>query len=198
MKRWSGKGPVLSILATERGTPMREAFLDFVREPSKESFLRVREAVLFDPNYDGYSNDLSELDTCLQQEDFPRFQRLARNVSANLLLSPRFHLLAAVAARKQGDEKSASAEFYLCQCCVEGILSTGDGSAEQPYLVLRTSDEYDVLMHFQKQLAMQKLMHQDSRSFDVLQCQDGTEYWFDITDMFRSMERRFQGELPEA
>jgi hypothetical protein len=105
----------------------------------------------------------------------------------NLMLSPRAHQLLGFLHHKLGDEQRANMEMMIGIVCVEGILTTGDGSQESPYLVLRTSDEYDVLEHFEKQLQQQSLLHRDGRNFDRIECTDGTTYWFDITDAYNQL-----------
>jgi hypothetical protein len=72
---------------------------------------------------------------------------------------------------------------------VLGILATGDGSADKPYLVSRVSDEYDILRHTKKGMKGQSLRTKGDKSFDVIACQDGQELWFDITAVFGSMKK---------
>jgi hypothetical protein len=170
---------------------MQDLFFEFLRSPSKETFLAVRSALVASPSYDAYSRDLNVIEEAYQAERFEKVRQQASATMGNLLLSPRLHLVAGLAARKLGDAKAADAELFICHCCIEGILSTGDGSANAPYLVTRTSDEYDVLMHTNKKMQQQALTHKDERSYDVLTCSDGTEYWFDITDAFACLEKQF-------
>jgi len=65
---------------------------------------------------------------------------------------------------------------------VQGILSTGDGTKQHPYVVTRTSDEYDVLQFLGKELESQSLLEEEDRQYDLLRCKDGSEMWFDVTD----------------
>lgn len=80
-------------------------------------------------------------------------------------------------------------EYQIGQICIDCILSTGDGSKDQPYLVLRTSDEYDVLEHLDKKVKQQSLTGNGEKRFDVLECEDGSEYWFDVTDALNSLTK---------
>ena len=113
----------------------------------------------------------------------------------NLLLSPRLHLLAGLAERKLGNDENADTELAISRQCLAGILSTGDGSQQSPFLVLRTSDIYDVLDHLNKEPQTQSLVHRGERSFDVMRCQDDSEYWFDISEPFQKLEQ--SDTLPE-
>jgi Domain of unknown function (DUF4919) len=174
---------------------MEDKFLAFLSDPVRENFLRIREQILTDPRYEPYSDDIDDLQELFVQEKFDELSRSFMEHFPNLLLSPRLHLLAALAERKLGRDENADIELSIYEQCLAGILSTGDGSQESPYLVLRTSDIYDVLDHLDKEFGEQSLVHRGERSFDVMRCQDGSEYWFDITESFRKLEE--QEALPE-
>ena len=83
--------------------------------------------------------------------------------------------------------------MLVAATCCEGILATGDGTKEKPYLVTRTSDEYDILQYLDKQFGGQALVSDGDRNFDVMTCSDGTELWFDITDPFKKLEESLGG-----
>jgi hypothetical protein len=55
------------------------------------------------------------------------------------------HKFLAFAYGKQGGKDAARIEYQLANLCLEGILSTGTGTEDKPYLVLHVEDEYDVL-----------------------------------------------------
>ena len=82
-------------------------------------------------------------------------------------------------------------EMMIGDACIEGILATGDGSEGNPYIVIRTSDEHDVIEHLEKQLKQQSLMPKDDKHFDRIECTDGSKYWFDITDAYNHMAESF-------
>jgi Domain of unknown function (DUF4919) len=168
---------------------MRELFLEFLQEPSPERFWKLREAVISHPQYNGYSTDLDELQQFNEQGRHSEVRAKFASSIPNLLLSPRAHMLVSLSARAQEDMEDARTEGFICHRCLEGILRTGSGSEESPYHVLRTSDEYDVLFHFGKNLLEQQLVHRDDRCFDVLVCEDGAVLWFDITEMLRCLAR---------
>jgi hypothetical protein len=172
---------------------MKDVFFDFLQNPGRESYLKIRDLVVAHPSYNAYARDLDELAKLYGEERYDEMEAQKDRALPNYLLSPRLHLLAGLAARKRGDERAAEMEFFICSMCLEGILSTGDGSEERPYLVLRTTDEYDVLQHLDKTLDMQELMHKGERSYDVMNCQDGSVLWFDITDAFATLARQMEG-----
>lgn len=170
-----------------------ELFAAFLEKPGKESFLAVFKAVTEGDGYDPYSMELDSVWGMIRENKHKAAQEKLEKAMPNLLLSPLAHLYLAMAAEGLGEAEKAKAEREAAAKCIQGILATGDGSAEQPYLVSRVSDEYDLLRHLKKMRKVQGLRHKDGKSFDVMQCADGTEVWFDITAVFGSMSKRLKG-----
>lgn len=67
---------------------------------------------------------------------------------------------------------------------INSILATGDGSRERPYVVSSVKEEYLILRHFEKKLTLQALANVDGRRMDIMSCEDGTVYHFDISTFF--------------
>jgi hypothetical protein len=155
-------------------TMARDLFLAFLKDPGPETFRAVRTAVVEGPEFNPF------------EEIRPRFQEAL----PTLLLSPRAHLLMAWAAHKRGQTDEEEMERAICSACVHGILSTGDGSLEKPFLVTTTSDEYTVLELRGLTSSTQTLMHEGDRHLDRQQCSDGTVLYFDVTDLFAVLGRR--------
>jgi hypothetical protein len=169
---------------------MQETFVAFLTTPTAETFAAVRDLVVNAANYDGYSQDLRKMEDAYQQKRFADVKNAFAQAQPNLLLSPGAHLLLSITLRDEGNAKGSEMERFICFRCVDGIKSTGDGTEEKPYLVLRTSDEYDMLSALDKQFASQHLIHAKGRSYDKMTCVDGSELWFDITDMMAAMAAR--------
>src|SRR4051794_30704824 len=128
---------------------MRDEFLEFLREPSQVNFLAVRMMLLTHEAYQPYSDDLDRIHDLYNQQKFEEANSLCKESFPNLLLSPRAHLLLALTAQKLGKEEEAEMEYFIFERCLEGIVGTGNGTEQKPYLVLRTSDEYDLLQHLE-------------------------------------------------
>ena len=77
-------------------------------------------------------------------------------------------------------ETSGTAEI-LRDHLTNSILDTGDGSRERPYVVSSIKEEYLILEHFNKTRTIQGLMHIDGKAMDYIGCEDGTTYYFDIS-----------------
>lgn len=108
----------------------------------------------------------------------------------NHLLSPGAHLKLALIYQQLGRDAEMERERVIANLCLEGILSTGDGSAERPYLVTRTSDEYDVLAASNLNPVSQTLRLVEGRRLDVLTTREGSEICFDVTEIFCWLQER--------
>jgi hypothetical protein len=75
----------------------------------------------------------------------------------------------------------AEGEKAMGRLILKNILATGKGTKKKPYAVMRVEDEKDVLSALKKQAGAQFLMTDKSRVFDLMECSDGSEVYFDIT-----------------
>lgn len=172
---------------------MKEIFVAFLSNPTLDSFRAVRDLVVTHPKYDGYSSDLRAMEDAYEQKRFADVKNEFAQAQPNLLLSPAAHLLLSLALKEEGNTQGSEMERFVCFRCLDGIQLTGDGTQAKPYLVLRTSDEYDLLSALGKQFTSQHLIHDGGKSFDKMVCADGSELWFDITEMMAAMAARLNG-----
>jgi hypothetical protein len=166
---------------------MKQELTNFLQNPNRETFLALRVTLLVHPNYAPHSKDLIEIEAALFAKEPEKAQSLLRSAQPNLLLSPRAHLFAAVLARGRGEQERVEMETFFANACAQGILSTGDGSKQSPYLVLRVEDERDVLKFLEKKLRKQSLLHQDNKHLDLIETEDDLSLWFDITDAYNML-----------
>lgn len=166
---------------------MRQTFLQFLQAPGRDTYLAVRQALIASPHYAPYSHDLEDIEHAAEKGDYARARGLFTDAVENLLLSPRAHLLMAFVAEKSGDAEAAEMERQLASICCHGILSTGDGSRAQPFMVARTSDAHDMLQYLDRPPTGQSLVQQGARRLDVFVGEDGAELCFDITEVFDRM-----------
>ena len=176
--------------------PLFQAFLE---KPSKGSYLKVFEAVISHPKYDPYSNDLHEIGQLVKKGQFKEAQAKLDESIPNLLLSPRAHLKASLAAEGLGNADKAAQQQGIAVKCIEGILSTGNGSKAAPYVVARPSDEYDVLRHLGRKRAFREFSKPkpEGKPLDIWHCADNAEpaeVHFDITAPYEKISRRLRRE----
>ena len=110
-------------------------------------------------------------------------------INYNLLFSPRAHK--EVATMTTNYDISIAKKFeQLATVCCEAILSTGDGTEEHPYKVIRYSDEKDLIDYLGKKIYSEYVLldaigmkspNEDGKNIDIIICVDGTKICFDIT-----------------
>lgn len=169
---------------------MQELLIAFIQTPTPETFHALRDAVAASDDYEPYDSYQDELYALLEQNQYAEARTLLRAKMIGWLLNPTIHMHMSYVCHKLGDEDSADAERYIGRAVINGLLSSGDGSRERPYLVMRTGDEYDLLAHLQKTAQGQELVQEPDRVLDHLVCADGSGLWFDISLPFGQLRRR--------
>jgi len=173
---------------------MRDLFFDLLKQPSTEAFLELRQQVASSPNYSPYDSVLSDAMRMISEEDFEgAIEHLGKHMAGNLLLSPGAHFVLGHCAEKSGDAGRAGFERAIGELLLAMIASTGDGTQARPYLVMRTSDEYDLLGAMGKTLAQQALIHEDDRSLDRIETEDGETLWFDVSMALARLNQSMSG-----
>jgi hypothetical protein len=164
---------------------------DFFQSPSRETYLALRELIISSDAYDPYSDEVEAAGALCEYKKTEEARDAMQKAMGNLMLSPRAHYLLGFLHSKLGNDQAAQMECAIAQACIEGILSTGDGTPHNPFIVVRTSDEYDVLEHFGKEMKKQALSEAGDKHFDVIECKDGAEFWFDISDAIGQLRKRY-------
>ena len=163
---------------------VRENYLEFLKKPSVDGFEILRQQVAASDRYAPYSNELDMLMAALCAGEPQSAIDLFWRSFPNLLLSPLAHLMLSQAYLDLKKENEAEGEKAMGRLIMKSILATGKGTKKRPYAVMRVEDERDVLSVLKKQAGTQFLMKDKSRVFDLLQCSDGSEVYFDITMMY--------------
>ena len=163
---------------------MQSLYHEYLKAPSRSNYLILRDACLNDADYDPCSRELDAIEHLVEEGVWDLAGLAIGDALPNLLLSPRLHLLAAHVSRAQGHHDAAEFESATALALVQGILSTGDGSKDTPYLVTRTSDEVDVCQRLGKFSERHLPQHKDGRNLDELKTSDGDAIWFDMTEPY--------------
>ena len=161
-----------------------QLFASFLESRDVETFLAIRQRIIAADAYEPYSDEFITAEQLIDLYSLDEAREALEGSMPNLLLSPRAHRLLAEIDLEAGDVQAAEGQRMMAEACIDGILTTGDGSEQRPYLILRTSDEYDVLTHLGKRSEMQSLIVKDEKHLDLIACTDGSEVWFDVTDAF--------------
>lgn len=184
---WAGLRP-----ETARADDLETDFQAFLAAPTKENYLKVHKLVTAHAAYDPYSQDLGDVGALLEKGQFQEARAKLDQSMPNLLLSPRAQSYYRVALEGLGDHQEAKRRDEIAEKCLQGILATGNGTPKAPYLVTRTSDEYDVIRSFKKRMSFQALREVEGRSCDMLRCTDESEIWFDVTAPLAAFDRKIR------
>jgi hypothetical protein len=176
-----------------RWSTIEERFNRFVTEPTCERYFGVRELILSATDYDPYSARLDEIATRFEAGEFSAVLSACDALGSSWCLSPRVHFFAGVSALEKGENTRSQREKRCAHACLSGLMSTGEGTAEHPFRVTYISDEYDLLRSLRvSDFRGQELVDTGSCHCDLISCDDGAEYWFDVTDLLAT------GQFPHA
>lgn len=160
---------------------MPDVFSAFIESPSGETFTQLRAAIVQMPEYRFDSTELDDLTELFEAAEYSAVAAQLSDLMPNWLLSPRVHDYVSHAARQTGNDELAESEHYMARACLRGLLDSGDGSRERPYLVTHITDEYDVLASLDKAVRDQRFVRDGDGAYDRFLCSDGAEVWFDVT-----------------
>jgi hypothetical protein len=167
---------------------LNDRFHSFIEEPTPDNYLRLRKLVLQDRSYRASATGFDDATLLIAQGRHTEAWTWLKGAVTSWLLSPKVHQLAAEVAHALHDAESERREVLAYYRCIEGILGTGDGSRDRPYLITHAGDEYDLLEYLERKLRGQELVLSAGRSLERLDCQDGTELWFDLTDLHERLD----------
>ena len=162
---------------------LEDAWEVFLEAPTCRRFLTLRELVIGEADYVPAMSTLLELESLLRRNRYEQVQRRVEELLPAWALCPRLHYLAGCAAESLGDAEELELCRFLSQTCVEGILSTGDGSQRRPWLATYPTDASDCLAHMRLSIESQCLVESDSGLRDVVTVSGGGTFWFDVEQM---------------
>ncbi len=157
----------------------------FLAQPNKENFTAVQDRILADRGYDETARGLEDMLDLYRQKEYQKAIDRFQAAMPDLALSPQAHFYAARCYEELGKKELQKKETACVRACLQGLLATGDGSPERPFVVTHASDEYDLLTcPLKTESKSQTSTHKKGRWYDVLECASGKTYWFDITRTF--------------
>jgi hypothetical protein len=166
----------------------------FIENPVLEEFLKLRAGILVHPDFDPDADDLASVDELVAAGEFGAvIEKTRAAIWPNFLLSPGAHVQLGFALQKEGREREANVERAIAALLMRGIELTGDGSESAPFLVSRTSDEYDYLFAQQLEFASYTEVESEGRELDCILVRDKGPLFFDVTDICRIRRARSSG-----
>lgn len=154
--------------------------LVYAETRSLADLARLRDAVRSSPRFDVGLDVVGAVSPALARGDHAEAVAIVEGLMPGAFFSPSAHAALGAARAAQGDHARAQAERRTQVLALESIRSTGDGTRERPWSVLRISDQYDVLRADRRTPREQTLIIVDGRSLDRHVCDDGSEAWFEV------------------
>jgi len=152
----------------------------WVADPSPAHLEAVRDAVQADPYYSSGTELASLVVPHIERGDHARARDVLLGAMPGAFLSPMAHSLLARVHLALGDEELALAQRRLARAALVAIVSSGDGSREHPWVVLRISDEYDVLSAMGVTVEAQRVEQPPGRVLDEIIGTDHQHWWFEL------------------
>lgn len=154
-----------------------------------DSWADYRDDVLDDRCVD----DLLRLDLLAQTAELEadRLERRLREaLDAGVVASASMHRHLASLANAQGRELRCLREGRVADLILRQIVESAAGTEHDPYLVVDVADEALVLERAGKRSLERYLIEEDGRFYDLHECDDGSEAWFDVTAQVQARQRR--------
>lgn len=158
-----------------------ELALVYAETRSVADLARLRDAVRSSPGFDVGLDVVGAVSPALARGAHEEAVAIVEGLMPSAFFSPSAHAALGAARAALGDDARARAERRTQMLALESIRSTGDGTRERPWSVLRISDEYDVLRADRRTSREQTLVTADGRSLDRHLCDDGSEAWFEVS-----------------
>ncbi len=169
---------------------MQAALQSFLEAPTAGNYRRVREVLHDELSSSPAAAELAEIAAHSNAGDHASVLERMDDLMPAWSLSPRLHFYAALAAERLGDVETAELERFVFQACLEGMLATGEGTAESPYSITYLSDEYDLLTALGLEPRSQTMLDRAGLLCDVVKCLDGEEIWFELTGLVHDPRQR--------
>ena len=157
-----------------------EVMKSFVLSPGEETLAPLQAEIMAAANYDPLVRLESVVSPLVDSGNHQGAVDAVWRMLPGVFLSPTAHAMLAHSYDKLGDEKAARRETKFARLALDALMSSGDGTQDAPYQVLRVSDEYDVLRYVQRTSVAQRVVVVDGQGYDVHQCSDGSEVWFTL------------------
>ena len=162
---------------------LEDAWEEFLHRPTCASFTSVRECVLKEDSFTPSALVLVELSQLLAGEEYTHVLERVEELMPAWAICPRIHFLAGSAAEALDDAEESELCQFLSSTCVDGILSTGDGSRNNPWLVTYPSDAQDCLARLGLSVKSQQLVNDGDAMLDIIQANNDRIYCFDVSDL---------------
>lgn len=180
-----------------------DLYRQFLVEPSADRYHAALTA--FASEADDAIPSLLALEQAFYEGRYETVGTLGRQWQRHFALSPRFHRLVSLASLELGDQTDAEVERFAASACLEGILNSGNGSSEAPYLLSHGVDAQEVLAKLGYTILHQSVVEQKGKLCDVFEVagdlNEPNQVWFELCSVAvrnPPARRRMTRSRPEA
>lgn len=115
--------------------------------------------------------------------------RVRQALGDGALASATQHRLLSDLAGEQGLDERSEREWRVAHQLITRMVQSGEGTEAEPYLVVDLADEYLVLERLDRFSLACYTVDEGGRFYDVHECEDGGEAWFEVTAQVRAQQR---------
>ena len=157
---------------------MIDHYQAFLEVPSREGFLKLQEEVQGETDFCAVGSFVDQLADLCGCGGYQQMFDLTELMPFAWVASPSAHLYASIAAQQMGCEDDAELERCLTETILRGLLETGDGSVDHPYLITYLSDRQDLLAYFSMDVEKQRLVRSPAGLMDIVTTTAGDDLCF--------------------
>ena len=157
---------------------MIDHYQAFLEAPSREGFLELQKEVQAEADYCAAGSFVDQLADYCQRGRYETMFQLTERMPFAWVASPAAHLYASIASEQAGCPDDAELERFLTETIMQGLLGTGDGSADRPYRITYLSDCQDLLAYFSLNVEKQHLVRSPQGMMDVVTATNGDQICF--------------------
>lgn len=161
----------------------------WMTDPSPLNTDRLRDAIQRLPTYSSDEAITPQVFPLMEMGAWAEARGAILAAMPGNFLSPAAHTALARASMALGDTGVADRERSLARASLVTILNSGAGTEDSPWVVLRISDEYDVVAAMGTRVAEQSVTQPDGRVLDRVTTESGEVLWFEV----RNAGRRIAG-----
>ncbi|MBO0842681.1 MAG: DUF4919 domain-containing protein [Nocardioides sp.] len=159
-------------------TTYAELLEAYLAQPSGDSLKALRDAIQQAPNFRPDLDVAQIAAPMMQQHAYTELIASLHSMMPGAMFSPSAHAALADAFRGAGQYVQAEREEALAEAALDSIRSTGRGSNDEPWTVLRLGDAYDLVYASGKTPRSQVSVGRLER----IVCTDGTVWFFDPSE----------------
>lgn len=162
-----------------------EAVDRWIDDPSPRHTDQLRDAVQSASNYSSGRELTSTVVPLLERGAYAEARDAVLATMPGSFLSPSAHTALSRAHLALGAGAAADQERAFARASLVSILNSGSGSMQAPWVVLRITDEYDVISAMGTTVTEQVVSQPEGRMLDQLTTEDGQQLWFELRNAGR-------------